>query len=240
MSELLVAGVAAKFPIFSGKAVVVTGGMPGVQEVFAKNLKGANDGRFEHLYHLVPKDFGRSNFGVGEDVACGDRMADRVEAFCQLGSVYLTFEGGPRLAEQATKICQRGGVLIPLASTGGASAGMFEFPQDALQRPDWAPSEPWAQLSKRPPTEAVSDAVIELLCKKLGIDPRAPAGGWQAEIDRLTTLYKQKAAQVDRYEGKPATVIPSPCDHIADPEAKCQKLLQLIGLKEQAIRMYED
>ncbi|CAE7518942.1 zupT [Symbiodinium necroappetens] len=124
------------------RAVFMTGGMAGVQKAFADSCP-------EHmpLFHLTP--FGeKSNFDMGQDVHAGVSLAERKDVYGLLGDLYITIEGGPGVAGEAKAAAERGAAVIPLIRSGGASAGMFDFPTGALNKPAWALEAQWALLSK--------------------------------------------------------------------------------------------
>jgi len=124
------------------RAVFMTGGMAGVQKAFADSCP-------EHmpLFHLTP--FGeKSNFDMGQDVHAGASLAERKDVYGLLGDLYITIEGGPGVAGEAKAAAERGAAVIPLIRSGGASAGMFDFPAGALNKPAWALEPQWSLLSK--------------------------------------------------------------------------------------------
>merc|ERR1740121_2144081 len=132
--------------------------MTGVQETFAKNI-GTN----VPVVNLVSTGE-VSGFEVGEDVAAGETVEDRMVLLGQLGDVYLTVEGGPVVAKEAKAAFTRGAVVLPLISTGGASAGMFDFPPGALLKPSFATEGQWACLKEAAtPPESVAEAVIDII-----------------------------------------------------------------------------
>eukprot|EP00927_Polykrikos_kofoidii_P047026 TRINITY_DN41117_c0_g3_i1.p1 TRINITY_DN41117_c0_g3~~TRINITY_DN41117_c0_g3_i1.p1 ORF type:complete len:1149 (-),score=174.11 TRINITY_DN41117_c0_g3_i1:40-3048(-) len=131
--------------------VFVTGGLQGVQETFAKHC---GDG--SRVWNLLP--MGRSSgFGIGKDVTAGSDFSERMEVFGALGDVYVTFEGGPGVAKEATSAFARGAYIVPFVRTGGASSGLFDFPKDALQRPDFIDEDQWEAISSS--GSSIEDAV---------------------------------------------------------------------------------
>ncbi|CAK0857481.1 unnamed protein product [Prorocentrum cordatum] len=132
-SEALVQALARDLAAGLGPEVAfVTGGLPGVQRVFADHC---GDG--SRLWNLLPRAES-SGYAVGRDVHAGADLAERKEVFGQLGDVYVTVEGGPGVAQECRAAAARGAAIVPLMRSGGASAGMFEFPPEALQRPAFA------------------------------------------------------------------------------------------------------
>ncbi|CAK0870523.1 unnamed protein product [Prorocentrum cordatum] len=132
-SEKLVEGLAKGLMAELGpEAAFVTGGMPGVQALFAESCSG--DPR---LWNLVP--FGdESACPAGRDVHAGEDLQRRQQVFGELGDVYVAVEGGQRVALEARAAAARGARVVPLARTGGASSGLFGFPEEALRRPPGA------------------------------------------------------------------------------------------------------
>eukprot|EP00927_Polykrikos_kofoidii_P038215 TRINITY_DN32510_c0_g1_i1.p1 TRINITY_DN32510_c0_g1~~TRINITY_DN32510_c0_g1_i1.p1 ORF type:complete len:1551 (-),score=292.74 TRINITY_DN32510_c0_g1_i1:73-4560(-) len=144
----------------AGSLVVLTGGAHGVQEVFSKAL-GAD---FPALVHLVPSSGEGSRFGVGVDVIVGGSPEDRSEVLGQLGHVYISVEGGLNVAKLARCAFRRGAIIVPLVSTGGASAGMYDFPQGALECPSFVTDRQWARLKDRQaPPDAAAKAVVDVI-----------------------------------------------------------------------------
>eukprot|EP00927_Polykrikos_kofoidii_P015731 TRINITY_DN17027_c0_g3_i4.p1 TRINITY_DN17027_c0_g3~~TRINITY_DN17027_c0_g3_i4.p1 ORF type:complete len:792 (-),score=178.36 TRINITY_DN17027_c0_g3_i4:38-2413(-) len=142
----------------AGRVVVLTGGMPGVQQTFAIALGGS----FPALVHLLPEK-NTSGFGVGMDVAAGATLSERMAIFGQLGDVYIVVEGGPGAASEAAAAFTRGALVLPLMTTGGASSGMFNFPADALQRPACATDQHWSCLRDKVAPEVAAAAVVEII-----------------------------------------------------------------------------
>jgi len=141
-SEALVKAIAKKM---SGakRVTFVTGGMAGVQQTFADNC---GDGSL--VANLLP--VGQSSgFKQGKDMNAGADLDQRKEIFGQLGDVYITVEGGPGVAQEARAAHARGAAIVPLIRTGGASGGMFDFPAEALARPDWATTSQWTLLTDK-------------------------------------------------------------------------------------------
>jgi hypothetical protein len=140
-SKQLLEAIAALFSVkFADTVVVLTGGLPGVQETFAKAL-----GSKTESYHMLPAGES-SGFGVGHDMSTGENMEERMAIFGHIGDVYLTVEGGPGVAKEALAAHSRGALVLPLVWTGGASGGMFNFPAAALQGPAGCCEKDWAAI----------------------------------------------------------------------------------------------
>jgi len=128
----------------SGKATFITGGMQGVQKTFADNF---GDGF--RLWNLLPKNTPHSGFAKGQDIHAGADLEERKTIFAQLGDIYITVEGGKGVADEARMALDRGACIVPLMRTGGASAGDFNFPQAALEKPEHVNEAHWALLGNR-------------------------------------------------------------------------------------------
>lgn len=141
--------------------VILTGGMKGVQETFAKAVGDAL-----LMFQLCPVGTD-SEFGVGVDVVAGADLPERMEIFGQLGDVYISFEGGPGVAKEAKSAFERGAFVLPMISTGGASGGKFEFPAGALEKPSWASDTQWDAIKDG--TDEAAVAAVEIIVQRLGL-----------------------------------------------------------------------
>lgn len=162
-SEALTAEIANQLtPRLAGRVCVITGGNPGVQQVFAKNACEAT-----RLYSLLP--FGQaSGYGIGEDIFAGEDPKARAAVMGLLGDVYLSIEGGPGVSGEARAAAARGAAVVPLQRSGGASSGMFDFPATALEAPEGIDKERWELLASSDvpvaySASAAADAVVHLL-----------------------------------------------------------------------------
>jgi len=145
----------------AGRIVVLTNGMEGVQETFAKALGG--EFASSALVNLVPASES-SGYGIGIDIAAGANIEECMAIFYEVGDIYITCEGGPGMAKEASAALHHGAIVLPLMSTGGASAGMFDFPAGALERPDFTTDEMWSLLKDGDATpEVVSTALIGMI-----------------------------------------------------------------------------
>ncbi|CAE6922087.1 unnamed protein product [Symbiodinium sp. CCMP2592] len=163
-------------------AVVLTGGMPGVQEVLAKGLHNGGFQRVVNLVHLGHE----SGFSAGEDLAAGLDAAERRKVFASLGDVYLCIEGGAGVAEEAQTAFDNGAFILPIPSTGGASGGAFNFPKAALQRPRLVSPEEWTMLGTDGHPEEAATAIVKILCRYL-----------QAEAQKSGELLQGASVNVD-------------------------------------------
>lgn len=155
----LVKAVAPRLVSEFGKhAVFVTSGLSGGQEVFAKNC-GEDTSQ---LWNVCP-DTTTSGYGVGTDLEAGKDKAENSDIFANIGDIYLTIEGGPRVANEISIAHERGAIILPLIRTGGASSGMFEFPPQALEKLEVATANQWALLgNKEASVEDFVEAVIDI------------------------------------------------------------------------------
>ena len=139
-SEALVKALAEKLTATMDEAILVTGGMAGVQQVFAESC---GDGA--RVWNLLPVGQA-SGYLRGLDIHAGADLEQRKAIMGQLGDIYVTVEGGPGVSAEARAAHARGAGVLPMARTGGASSGMFDFPEAALKRPPCAGETEWALL----------------------------------------------------------------------------------------------
>lgn len=121
----------------------VTCGMAGVQKVFAENSHNGS-----MIFNLVPQG-SQSTFLKGVDIIAGCDEEERRNIFGQIGNVYLTFEGGPGVAEDAKAASAHSALILPIQRTGGASSWMFSFPQSALSKLWCATEQEWRLLAEK-------------------------------------------------------------------------------------------
>eukprot|EP00439_Symbiodinium_sp_Y106_P000851 s531_g1.t1 len=163
VQSLKIGMAALSLSLRDSNAVVLTGGMPGVQEVLAKGLHNGGFQRVVNLVHLGHE----SGFSAGEDLAAGLDAAERRRVFASLGDVYLCIEGGAGVAEEAQTAFDNGAFILPIPSTGGASGGAFNFPKAALQRPRHVSPEEWTMLGTDGHPEVAATAIVKILCRYL-------------------------------------------------------------------------
>mmetsp|Transcript_95564 Transcript_95564/g.184350 ORF Transcript_95564/g.184350 Transcript_95564/m.184350 type:complete len:746 (+) Transcript_95564:79-2316(+) len=143
-TEAIVAALARKLgELCDDNVAFVSNGLRGVQTVFAQNL-GSGATRLWHLAHSsseieLPK--------VGDVIRAGDTFEQQKKILASLGEVYVTVAGGQGVANEARIAHANRALIVPLARTGGASAGGSVFPIEALVRPLWAPEDDWKLLS---------------------------------------------------------------------------------------------
>lgn len=198
-SEELTKQVAKQLSRDFPSAVFVTGGLAGVQETFVKSCCDP-----ARVVSLVPQGDKCAFEGVGSTLFAGADMAQRKAVFAALGDVYITVEGGPGVAEEARIAFSRGAAVVPLIRTGAASAGMFDFPAGALEKPAFASQEHWSLLSGDCPLSSTAGAVVALvagfLTSKRMRTRSAPLSGStvdrreKARLDRLALTLSQRTA----------------------------------------------
>lgn len=163
----LVKAVSAHFAKeLAGRAVVLTGGAPGVQKAFAKGLGGS----FPGLCHLLPEGRTSSQYGVGRDVQCGVDLEHRPAVAARLADVVLVFAGGATVAREATAAFARGAIVISMRCAGGSSSAAFNLPDAAFECPvHVAMRSEWDLLTGQPcKVEAVAVAVASIVARVAG------------------------------------------------------------------------
>ncbi|CAK9005027.1 unnamed protein product [Durusdinium trenchii] len=137
-TEQLAGAIAKALAQLEEPPVVFTEGMPGVQQAFMRQSEGLQ------MVHLVP--IGQACSWPGRELLAGKDVKERKAIFSLVGDIYLVLEGGPNVAAQVKPAFRRGAQIIPVMRTGGASSGLFQFPQAALQKPSFAEHAQWALL----------------------------------------------------------------------------------------------
>eukprot|EP00929_Paragymnodinium_shiwhaense_P097360 TRINITY_DN59070_c0_g2_i2.p1 TRINITY_DN59070_c0_g2~~TRINITY_DN59070_c0_g2_i2.p1 ORF type:complete len:1336 (+),score=319.15 TRINITY_DN59070_c0_g2_i2:76-4083(+) len=156
----------------AGKAVVITGGLPGMQEIFSENL----DRAFPALVNLMPKGQRSAGGGCrGEDIEVANSLQERMEIFARVGHIYISCGGGRAVATEAKIAFERGARVLPVVATGGASAGMFDFPQGALCPPRGIAPQQWEHLCRGAgvPPEVVAHALVSIIQDLVSSTPQA-------------------------------------------------------------------
>lgn len=193
-TEVLVTEVAQRMAEFlKGRALFVTGGMPGVQACFAKGV-----GESESLFNLL-LDGEASDYEAGHGIRCGSCAAVRSLVLSQLADVYISFEGDAGTAQEASSAHNRGAFVLPVKCTGGASGGLHDFPAAALKRPeDCASVGQWSRLVDWCAPEITAAAIVGIVSRRLGI--------MTPDAMPLELLASMPSAQTDfqgRYESVP-------------------------------------
>jgi predicted Rossmann-fold nucleotide-binding protein len=157
-SQPLVEALAAEFSArLADSCVLLTGGMSGVQETFAKGCAAGPP-----VVNMLPKGQA-SNFGVGVDFAEFADLDERIAVFGQVGDIYISVEGGPGVAKEARAAYARNAVVLPMISTGGASGGKFDFPPEALEQPAFATQEQWDCVKTKGSPEVTAQVVVDII-----------------------------------------------------------------------------
>jgi len=175
------------------QATFLTGGMDGVQKAFAESCC-----KFVKVFNLlpVPDEAKGSDFEVGYDIFAGRALEERKAIFAQLGDIYICVEGGPGVSSEVRKAHSQGKAIVPLMRSGGASAGMFDFPPEALEQPTYATKEQWSLLSDRKvPTKDTATAVAEIILTLLEVK----------KVERAAQIEAEKACFMD-LQGAPAPI----------------------------------
>eukprot|EP00439_Symbiodinium_sp_Y106_P046416 s2187_g5.t3 len=105
------------------------------------------------------------------------------------GDVYIFVEGGEDEAWIARKAAERGADLVPIKRSGGASTGLHNFPEEALQRPPFVGEACWALLADSTApiaaaSAAASAAVAGALAKRCR--EKQPAEGSPSRLQRTS------------------------------------------------------
>ena len=100
---------------------------------------------------------------VGEDIHLRASFDERIQIFDYVGDVYVIFECGHGVSNEANAAFARGACLVPVMRSGGASSGVFNFPAGAFEKPSFATEEQWQLLSsKASPVANSAQAVVDL------------------------------------------------------------------------------
>lgn len=183
------------------RAVFITTGHAGVQQTFAESCA---DG--ERVYSILP-DGVASNYATGVDLNVADSEEQARALLTAVGDIYLSFEGDKAVAEEAEVAFARGARVLPLIRTGGASAGAFGFPAEAIADPDFFVKEgQWAMLSRTDVSlsltaAAVVSIVVDMLDASESLSPEPALGSVVEEADvsvpsshyDLSSFFKQEA-----------------------------------------------
>jgi len=200
-----------------GRVAFITGGLPGVQETFARH-----SGEGGRVWNLIPGDQGSSGFEKGRDYQVGDGQAQHSQVFSAVGHIYITVEGGESVADEARKAWLRGAVVLPFARTGGASSGMFDFPEAALKKPRGVQEDLWSKLQST----------------EVSVEESARAG---VQIILSLIAERKQSAEVPHHVRIPDWQLPT--DKFISPTEFIQMdrlsvFLELLKLSEKSFRTY--
>lgn len=217
-SKRIVQAAAGELSAALGPGVqFITGGMSGVQECFARHC---GDGA--QVWNLLPAGQ-ESGYGVGRDINIGGSIQYCKEILSQLADIYITVEGGPSVSEEVRTAHARGAHILPLRRTGWASAGMFGFPAEALQRPFFANEDQWELLgSKTAPVGSSVAALVGVVATfvnehaanlpqaKVPIDPHwvPPVADIISEFERRTQHSQQSPQEFVKLDSAPSSASP--------------------------------
>ncbi|CAE7041299.1 unnamed protein product [Symbiodinium sp. CCMP2456] len=152
LAHLVAQGLSSKL---KGRVFAFTEGMPGIQNAFARHCS-------ETILHNLVLE-GQACSWHGTELSAGESISERKEIFSLLGDVYIVLEGGPGVAKQARLALKRGACILPLARTGGASSGLFDFPKKALEKPSFVEETCWEALQNaEAPTATTAEAVVAI------------------------------------------------------------------------------
>lgn len=168
----LVKAVAEELHVALGdRACFITAGRAGVHEVFAKRC---GDG--SRVFHLLPAGE-TSSCALGRDIHCETSNSEQCRAvFCHLAQVYISFGGGPSVAEEARDAASAGASIVPLIRSGGASAGLFGFPPQSLRRPPFVTRTDWGLLQNAAAPAAETARAVAAVLRSLMAWHELPEG----------------------------------------------------------------
>eukprot|EP00930_Biecheleria_cincta_P062157 TRINITY_DN4765_c0_g1_i6.p1 TRINITY_DN4765_c0_g1~~TRINITY_DN4765_c0_g1_i6.p1 ORF type:complete len:1330 (+),score=261.30 TRINITY_DN4765_c0_g1_i6:119-4108(+) len=176
------------------RVIVLTEGMGGAQDTFAHGLgEYFTEGRLFNLVHAGKE----SGYAVGEDIEAGDDLLEQVQLFAKVGHVYLCIEGGPGIAKQASIAQANGAIVLPVAQSGGASSGLFDFPASALKGPEWMDADQWKSLQIAQTPGETANAVLAVIASCV---QRVRAAPGQGVLSRGATRHPVRPL---RQKGKP-------------------------------------
>eukprot|EP00435_Cladocopium_sp_Y103_P019932 s4028_g4.t2 len=146
------------------QAIFITGGLPGVQESFAKSCNPSTS----KVYKLAPGSCSGCTLN-GQTVKAGTTLREVQSVLACIGEVYITFAGDQEVAEQAGIAFSRGAAVVPVIRTGGAScslwcsfisSGKFGFPAAALKKPAFLGKENWSFITSTDASDVATAAAI--------------------------------------------------------------------------------
>lgn len=137
---------------------VVTASNQGVEQKLTEwCCEDTNIVNLVQFQHAVP-----SRKGV--DIPAGATYMDLRNSLAMVADICIVVEGGQDTGEDARLALHCGAKIIPVSKYGGAAAGgRYGFPEEVLDRPDWAQTEDWVTLSNHASTKKTAVAVANLL-----------------------------------------------------------------------------
>eukprot|EP00747_Dinoflagellata_sp_TGD_P028187 gnl/TRDRNA2_/TRDRNA2_133091_c0_seq1.p1 gnl/TRDRNA2_/TRDRNA2_133091_c0~~gnl/TRDRNA2_/TRDRNA2_133091_c0_seq1.p1 ORF type:complete len:378 (+),score=36.75 gnl/TRDRNA2_/TRDRNA2_133091_c0_seq1:50-1135(+) len=147
----------------------LTGGCKGVQAKFASCCKPGSK-----IYNLVLTG-SSANSDIGNDISVGSTLSEQIDVLSLVGSIYITFEGGRGVSREARGAVASGAHVLPIIRTGGASSGLFEFPNKLLIKPPYAtPDQWWSISSSSASIDQCAISVLEMVSHLMGAILRKP------------------------------------------------------------------
>eukprot|EP00927_Polykrikos_kofoidii_P087067 TRINITY_DN9946_c0_g3_i3.p1 TRINITY_DN9946_c0_g3~~TRINITY_DN9946_c0_g3_i3.p1 ORF type:complete len:1146 (+),score=170.52 TRINITY_DN9946_c0_g3_i3:41-3478(+) len=196
-TEQLVGSIARELAVSMNgtpTSFVIRGDVDGERIAFAEQF-----GNSQQLCSLMPEGQA-STFNMGKEINVGSDVVERNKVFEHLGDVYIIFEGGSDEARMAREIVLRGGRIVPLMRTGGASSGMFDFPASALQTPRSADAEQWNLLKHKGASIADCSAAVVALVENIVADAKREGSGGDESYTDVSDDRESSHVTEDQYE----------------------------------------
>lgn len=112
---------------------LVTGGMPAIGQDVGKALVSASPSN-PMLYNLLPKNRGEVSPPQGQLVEIGRNYEERQFVLGMSSRINVLIGGGPGATREANVTLASGGIVLPLACTGGAASGLRYDSPDPLEQ----------------------------------------------------------------------------------------------------------
>lgn len=103
--------------------VLLTGAMPAVGQDVGDAFCDGNSS-ISRLYNLLPRRHGISPPVKGNLLFAGENFVQRQFILGQSAAIAIVIGGGPNTVREANVTLRSGGILLPVACTGGAAAGL--------------------------------------------------------------------------------------------------------------------
>lgn len=105
--------------------VLLTGGVAGVGEAVGRSFWAERGGHQStaQVFHVLPRGYWRWDYG--ETLFAGSHMGERREILGRLAEAYVTIEGGPGTAHEASVALARSAFVIPVGRSGGYSGDLY-------------------------------------------------------------------------------------------------------------------
>eukprot|EP00929_Paragymnodinium_shiwhaense_P000502 TRINITY_DN100741_c0_g1_i1.p1 TRINITY_DN100741_c0_g1~~TRINITY_DN100741_c0_g1_i1.p1 ORF type:complete len:1138 (-),score=207.59 TRINITY_DN100741_c0_g1_i1:235-3648(-) len=206
------------------KPVYITSGgrLGGVEQTFAEccgtHLSDA-------LFHLRASREGPSGLPAGADIVLSDAegASERLDAFAQLGHIYVVLGGGREEASIAQTAYARGAAVVPVPCLGGAPTGLFNFPAAALKNPSYVEPLSWEALAdNRKELHEIAQALAYVLSECIEFQQARSAARSQA-AEPVVAQEKAGYPVVQRLQSQVAKVR-------ADEKVYCWCKLQKVSM----------